>query len=220
MAPWTYRTSTAKLRVKTDRVLVVAYTTSYIVMTVRLQGRTPSALNLTMSISVWTAILGMNLILTLSVRFKAPLMIIALIIVLMMAIKPFPIPKNQHTAMASPTVINVLWMNAPNAGKDTDNNTGQGNVFYLHRKIVLKDVAYALPMNVSIAHKDTLLKVSHLVRAALSCIQEIPKENAKLFKEIAQHIPTASPVSSENVLSVNKDLLSTQIYNVSLRLEK
>lgn len=98
-------------------------------------------------------------------------------------------------------------MNALNVNKDIRNNIGQNNVFYPRQKIVLKAVIHALQINVSLAHKDTLLKDSPFVKPALICMQGIPRENAKPFKEIAQPIQTAKTAFLDNAPSVNRDLL-------------
>lgn len=62
--------------------------------------------------------------------------------------------------------------------KDIDNNMCLENVFYL-QPTVLKNVPYALQMNVSPVLKVILHNLGHHVLAVHSCMLETLKESAK-----------------------------------------
>lgn len=75
-------------------------------------------------------------------------------------------------------------------------------------KTVLKDVACAHITSVFLVPKDTRHSHGRYVLRVRTCMEEIHRESARPFKEIAQSMVTALSVCLGSVLIVNKDLLS------------
>ena len=99
--------------------------------------------------------------------------------------------------------------------KGIDNNICLGNVCCL-QPTVLKNVPYALQMNVSPVLRGILRNLSHHVSTVRLCMLVTRKESAKLSFQTARLFLTVSHVLLDNAEDVNQDSNWTPIKNVLL----
>lgn len=168
-------------------------------MIAKQQARIHSVLNSTNLTFVWNATVGMNWMLITFVKKSQMLMQMLMLL----------------RVLISKTVLSVTPQNVQSVSKDIDNNMCLGNVYCL-QPTVLKNVPYALQMNVSPVLKGILRNLSHHVSTVRSCMLVTRKESAKLSFQTVRLFLTVSHVLLDNAEDVNQDSNWTPIKNVLL----